>query len=110
MLLTTKLAAASGGLAVLLTAGVGIASAQPGVDSIVNTTCTYPQVIAALNAQSPALADQFESTPAATAYLRSLLAASPNERRGMVAQLQGMPGAAQYTDVVVAVANSCSNF
>lgn len=68
------------------------------------------QVIAALNAESPALANQFQSTPAATAYLRSLLAAGPDERRSMIAQLQAMPGAAEYTPVVIRVANTCSNF
>ncbi|HEX2214440.1 MAG TPA: hemophore-related protein, partial [Mycobacterium sp.] len=57
---TTKLVVASGGLALLLSAGAGIASAQPDVETIVNSPCTYPQVIAALNPDSPKLAKQLE--------------------------------------------------
>nr|MDT0522902.1 hypothetical protein [Streptomyces sp. DSM 41633] len=48
-----KVAAAAGALAMSLSAGAGIASADPRLDSAVNTTCSYPQVMGALNAQSP---------------------------------------------------------
>lgn len=87
-----------------------MASAQPNVDTIVNSTCSYPQVIAALNADSPKLAKQFEAAPAATGWLKSLIAASPDKRRSMVAQAQAMPGMNQYTPVIMRVASSCSNF
>lgn len=107
---TTKLIVASGGLALLLSAGAGVASAQPDVETIVNSPCTYPQVIAALNADSPKLAKQLEATPAATGWLKSLIAASPDQRRAMVAQAQAMPGVNQYTPVIMRVANTCTNF
>ena len=55
----TRLAVAVGGLALSLTAGAGVASADPDLDPIVNTTCTYPQAVAALNAQNPAAAAVF---------------------------------------------------
>ncbi len=44
-----KLAAAVGGVAVAMTAAAGVASADP-LDPVVNTTCDYGQVMAALNA------------------------------------------------------------
>ena len=47
----SRLAVAVGGLALSLTAGAGVASADPVLDPIVNTTCSFPQVMAALNAQ-----------------------------------------------------------
>ena len=94
----------------LLTAGAGVASAQPVDDAIVNSTCTYPQVIAALQAQSPDLAQQFQETPAATGWLKSLISAPPNQRRTMVAQAKAFPGVSQYTPVITQVANTCNNF
>lgn len=107
---TTKLVAATGGLALLLTAGAGVAAAQPVDDAIVNSTCSYSQVIAALNAQSPDLAQQFEETPAATGWLKSLIAAPAEQRRVMVAQARAFPGVQQYTGVITQVANTCNNF
>ena len=110
MRLTTKLVVATSGLAMALTAGAGVASAQPVEDAIVNSPCTYPQVIAALNAQSPDLANQLEAAPAATAWLRGLIAASPQQRRQLVAQAKAMPGVEQYTGVITQVAYTCENF
>lgn len=49
-----KVLVAAGGLALSLTAGAGMASAQD-LSAIINTTCTYPQVLGALNAQNPRL-------------------------------------------------------
>ncbi|MCV7223704.1 hemophore-related protein [Mycolicibacterium elephantis] len=110
---TMKLAFASGGVALMLAGagvGAGIAAAQPDVDTIVYSKCTYPQVVAALNAESPELANQLVSAPAATGWLQTLIAASPEVRRDMIAQAQATPGAEQFTPIVVRVANTCSNF
>jgi hemophore-related protein len=107
---TTKLVVASGGLALLLTAGAGVASAQPVEDAIINSTCTYPQVVAALNAESPDLAQQLQEAPAATGWLKSLIAAGPEQRRVMVTQARSFPGVSEYTGVITQVAYSCSNF
>ena len=52
----SRLAVAVGGLALSLTAGAGVASADPDLDPIVNTTCSYTQVMSALSAQDPAAA------------------------------------------------------
>ena len=46
-----SVAAAFCGLALSLTAGTGVAYADP----IIDTTCSYPQVIAALNTENPTL-------------------------------------------------------
>ena len=71
-----KLVVAVGGLALSLTAGIGVASADP----IVDTTCSYPQVMAALNTENPALAQKFSANPLAAAMLGNFLAAPPGER------------------------------
>ena len=105
----TKLAAAVGGAAFALTAGSGIASADP-LDPVVNTTCNYGQVMAALNATDPAAAAQLTASPAAVSYLRQFLASAPPQRLQMAHQIQAMPQAAPYFNDVLSVAGSCNNY
>jgi hemophore-related protein len=106
----TRLTAAAGGLALLLLTGAGIASADPDMGPAINTTCSYPQVVAALNAQSPAAAAQFNSSPMAQGWLRSFLASPPDRRAQMAQQAEGMPAAAQYVGLIGQLAASCNNF
>ena len=102
----SRLAVAVGGLALSLSAGVGVASADP----IVDTTCTYPQVLSALNAQDPAAAAQFNSSPMAQSYLRRFLASPPDKRQQMEQQVQGIPEAQAYLGTIQQVANTCNNY
>jgi hemophore-related protein len=104
-----KFAAAIGGTGLALSAATGIASASPD-DAVINTTCSYPQVIAALDATNPAAAAQFHASPQAAAYLQQFLASPPPQRAGMVAQLRVIPGAAQYIGVVESVAAVCNGY
>src|SRR5277367_4760172 len=80
----TRLAVAVGGLALSLTAGAGVASADPDLGPVVNTTCSYSQFTAALNAQDPAAAANFNASPVAQGYLRQFLAAPPAQRQQML--------------------------
>jgi hemophore-related protein len=106
----TSLAAAVGGLALSLVAGAGIASADPDLGPAINTTCSYPQVVAALNAQSPAAAAKFNNSPAAQGWLQNFLASPPPQRAQMAQQAQGMPGAAKYIGLIGQIATTCNNF
>ncbi len=105
----TKLAVAVGGVAVALTAATGVASADP-MDPVINTTCNYGQVMAALNATDPATAAQFNSSPAVQGYLRQFLASPPPKRAQMAQQIQAMPQAAQYFNTIQQVAVVCNNY
>jgi hemophore-related protein len=105
----TKLGVAAGALALSLSAGVGVASADP-YDGVVNTTCNYGQVMAALNATNPGAAAQLSASPVAQSYLQRFLASPPPARAQMVVQLQAMPGASQYVGVVESVAGVCNNY
>lgn len=110
----TALSAGVGAVAMSLTVGAGVASADP-VDAVINTTCNYGQVVAALNATDPGAAAQFNASPVAQSYLRNFLAAPPPQRAAMAAQLQAaqlqaVPGAAQYIGLVESVAGSCNNY
>jgi hemophore-related protein len=110
MLSRTKVVVTAAGLALSLSTGAGIASAEPDVSAIVNSTCTYPQVMAALNDQSPAVANELNANPLAVGWLQGLVAAPPDERRQMVQQVQDDPAIQPYTGVIVQVANTCNNY
>ena len=110
MRLKSQTMVASAGLLISLTAGAGIASAQPDMGAVINTTCSYPQVIAALKARDPAAARQFTGSPFAVGWLQQFLNSGPQERQGLAAQVQNAPGAAQYTGLVNDVAGTCNNF
>jgi hemophore-related protein len=110
MLSRTKLAVAIAGLALSLSAGAGIASATPDASAIINSTCTYPQVAAALNDQSPETANELNANPLAVGWLQGLVAAPPDQRAQMIQQVQGMPGIQQYLGVIYQVANSCNRY
>ena len=93
-----------------LLAGAGIASADPAIDAAINTTCTYPQVVGALNAQSPAAAAKFNQSAMAQGWLRSFLDSPPPQRAQMAQQAEGVPGAAQYIGLIGQIATTCNNF
>jgi hemophore-related protein len=107
---STRLIVAGGGLALSLAIATGVASADPDLSPLLNTTCTYPQAMAALNAQSPAAAQQFAASPVAQTWLRRFLGAQLDQRQGMIQQVQSLPGAQQYEGLVLQVANTCENF
>jgi hemophore-related protein len=102
----TKLTVAVGSAAVALTAGAGIASADP----IIETTCNYGQVMAALNATDPATATQLNGSPVAQNYLRQFLAAPPPKREQMAEQIRAMPQAARFMGTIEQVAGVCNNY
>jgi hemophore-related protein len=106
----TRLGVAVAGLALLLTAEAGVASADPDLGPIVNTTCSYPQVMAALNAQNPAAAAEFNSSPVAQAYLHQFLASAPSERLTMAQELADEPEAQEQFGLIQQVAASCNNY
>ena len=110
MLSRAKLAAVAAGLALSLSAGAGIASAQPDVGAVVNSTCTYPQVMAALNDRNPGVASELNANPAAVGWLQGLVAAPPDQRRRMVQQVQGIPALQPYIPLINQVANTCNNY
>jgi hemophore-related protein len=110
MLSRTKLIVTAAGVALTLSTGAGIASAQPGPSAIINSTCTYPQVMAALNDQSPATANDLNANPLAVAWLQGLVAAPPAQRAQMVQQVQGTPALQPYMPVIFQVAGTCNKY
>ena len=105
----TRLATAVGGAAIALTAGAGIATADP-LDPVVNTTCNFGQVMAALNVADPGAAAQFNASPMAQAYLKQFLASPQPRRLQMAQQIEAMPQAVPFFNDVAQVANTCNGF
>lgn len=105
-----NLVVALGGLAVVVPLSTGTAAAQPDLGPVVNTTCSYGQVMAALNDQRPDLARQFNTQPAAQAMLSSFLASPVSERQRTVNSLQGNPIAQAYLGPIMQIAGSCANY
>ncbi|WP_435673875.1 hemophore-related protein [Mycolicibacter senuensis] len=102
-------AAVSGACAALaLIAWLPAAAADPG--AAVDTTCSYSQVVAAMNDQSPGVAEQFNATPAAQAWLQNFLAAPPPQRQQLVEQAQQRPEAPEYVALFSPLANGCDYY
>jgi hemophore-related protein len=102
----TLIAAAIGGLAVTFAAGTGVASADP----IVDTTCSYPQVIAALNTENPELAQKFSANPLAAAMLGNFLSSPPVERQELVQEFQTTSWGQKYFGAMSSIAGTCNNY
>ncbi|OBA64483.1 hypothetical protein A5647_02065 [Mycobacterium sp. 1100029.7] len=83
---------------------------MPDDDRIVNTTCSFPQFVATLNAENTRAAQQFAITPAAQSWVGSYLASSPDQRRQMLRRAKSLPEAQQYIDTVLRVVNSCNEY
>jgi hemophore-related protein len=106
---SARLAAAIGGLALSLATGIGVASADPDLTPLINTTCTYAQAMAALNASSPDAAATVSRSPLIQGWLGSFLNSPPDQRQRMLQALQGSR-AQQFLGVALDAANTCNNF
>ncbi|MBY0289043.1 MAG: hemophore-related protein [Mycobacteriaceae bacterium] len=105
----SKLAIGVGGLALTLTAGAGIASAQPNLDSAVNTTCGYGQLQAAANAADPSLAARLNE-PMLQSAVQQFLAAPRGQRQLMAQQIASMPANQPYLGFYQQIFDTCQNF
>jgi hemophore-related protein len=107
---STRLVVAVAGLVLPLAISTGIASADPDLGPLLNTTCTYPQAVAALNAQNPAAAQQFARAPVVQGWLRSFLNAPVDQRQQMIDQVSASPKAQQLEGLALQIANTCMNY
>ena len=91
-----RLIVAAGGLALALTAGAGIASAD--LDSLINTTCSYDQAVEALNRASADAGAAFKQSATAQAWLSNFLASPVDKRARMVSSIQSLPSLQPYVE------------
>lgn len=108
--LSIRVTAAAVGIALSLTAGMGIATADPDLNWALNTKCDYSQVVAAMNVQSPAAAAQLNATPAMQSFLQEFLTVPPAQRQQMLAQAESSPEGAQLISAFAPIANTCTSY
>ena len=106
----TRLAVAVGGFAVAFAVGGGVASATPDLGPAVDTTCSYPQLVSALNAQGPGAGAAFSQSPVLQAGLQQFLASGPAQRQEMAASMANAPEFAPYLGTVEQAFLTCNNF
>ena len=103
-------------MAAMTLLSAGSASADPITDVLAGTPCSYNQIVAALNAQTPLLARQFNNRPDMQANLQQFLALPLDQRQQQLAQQQNANPqlqaliAAQIGPQVTQVANTCMNY
>jgi hemophore-related protein len=105
---STRLVVAVGVLALSVTTGVGVASAEP--DPLINTTCSYEQFVAALDAQSPDTAKAFNTNPDAQAVLHTFLDSPVDGRQQILQQAAGTPLGKELGPGVLRLAQTCNNY
>jgi hemophore-related protein len=106
----TGLAVGVGSFALSFVAGTGVAFAAPDLGPAVNTTCTYPQLVAALNATGPDAGAAFNQSPVLQAGLQQFLASGPTKRQQMAEKMANAPAFAPYIPTIAQAFNTCNNF
>ncbi|BBZ01763.1 hypothetical protein MCHIJ_12000 [Mycolicibacterium chitae] len=106
----TKLAIAGSAVALSLTAGAGVAAADPDFGPMINTTCTYDQALTALRTENPVAAEYLEQSPPNMQFLRTFTGSSPAERERLIQQVKGNPGADQAFPVIQQMFASCNKY
>jgi hemophore-related protein len=114
VLASSKNFVVAGIVAVAATMGVGVASADPDLGPIINTTCSYAQVTAALNVVAPDMAAKLAGNSMISSRLQSFLAAPVDQRQQMANQAMARGGgsgqAAQILGTLTQVANVCNSY
>jgi hemophore-related protein len=104
--LPATLGVAVSALALTSAAGAGVASAQPDLTPFINTTCTYSQAEAAINALAPDGGKEFQASPMTQTWMHAFLDSPVEQRR----QLLQVPEVQQYAGLVAAIADTCKNY
>ncbi|KAA0107766.1 hemophore-related protein [Mycolicibacterium sp. P1-5] len=102
--------------AAIALSSASVSSADPIMDALANTSCTYPQVTAALDAEAPALGRQLSARPDMQANIQQFLAMPMDQRQHALAQQQAANPQlnamiyAQIGPQITQVANTCMNY
>lgn len=105
-----KLAVTVGGLALASTAGAGVASAEPDIGPMVNTTCNYDQAMRAVHAENPMAAQYLDQSPPNQQFLQQFMAAPRDKRVEMLKAIQHNPGIDQAYPIFKQMMTDCVNY
>jgi hemophore-related protein len=107
---SNKVGVAVGGLALWLTAGAGLASADPDYAPMVSSTCTYDQAMTAVHTENPLAAQYLDQSPPNQQFLRVFLSSSRDERVNLINQIKGNEGAGQALPVFQQMLTNCAKY
>ncbi|BBZ68356.1 hypothetical protein MINS_37850 [Mycolicibacterium insubricum] len=102
------LVVAAGALTVVL--AQGSASADPDYSALINTDCSYEQVISAVRVQNPAAAAFLDSRPDQQDAFRTYFAQSHASRANIIEMNKTNPAAQQILDVAQGAVAACHNY
>ena len=105
-----KIAATAGGIGVLLSAGTGLAVADPNLGPLVDSPCTYDQAMSAVHAENPMAAQYLDQSPPNLQFLQVFLSSPRQERVNLLNQIKNNPGAEQALPVFGQMLTSCVNY
>lgn len=110
--IATRLAVALAGGSMALSVAGGVAWAdEPTLDAAVNTTCTYPQVLGAINAESPEVSAKFNGSPVAQGWLQKFLDAPRSKRQKMLTKAEKRTEATPGSMAILArILSTCTNY
>ncbi|MEB4210445.1 hemophore-related protein [Mycobacterium sp. 94-17] len=91
-------------------AAVGIASAGPDYGPMINTACSYDQVMRAVHAQNPAAAQYLDQSPQNQQFLQQYLASSPDQRLDMLHAIEHSQEGQQALPVLRQMLTDCSQY
>ncbi|RDH76127.1 hemophore-related protein [Mycolicibacterium moriokaense] len=99
-----------GGLALSLSAGLGVASADPDYGPMVDSPCTYDQAITALRTDSPMAVQYMDKFPANYQFLKVFLSSPRDERVNLLNQIKGNPGANLALPIFQQTLTGCTKY
>ena len=105
-----KTIAVAGFMALALSAGAGVASAAPDTSALINTTCSYDQIVAAVNAEVPDEASGINNSGMLQGLLRDFLAAPASGRESMLSRAMSNPFVQDDVGAMAQVAGSCNRY
>ncbi len=122
--LLVKVAAGVGVLTAVSLCGAGIAIADPGDGPLIETTCSYAQLMAALQVEGPAASARLAEHPDAQAKLQEFVALSVDQRkqrlqqfldrnpdvRAKIDQKRNTPEGQAKIQMLAGIAATCHNY
>lgn len=115
-----------GGLLVAasLLSSAGIASAEPGDGPLIQTSCSYAQIVAALRVEMPDVATQLDQRPDAQAKLQGFIALPVDQRkqrlqerldanpqwRAKIDEKSGTPEGQEKIQMLGRIADTCHSY
>jgi hypothetical protein len=116
----TRLTATIGGLALSLAVAPGIVSADPADGStdpgqlidnytLINTPCTYAQLVFALKNKDTSKYNSFMAQPNLQNFLDGYIESAPDERQQILNSVLFTPQATPFLSIMVPVLATCNN-